>query len=108
MPKKFHNPIREAVGSVLAQPRLNRLARELGVVKRQRKVRVVAFVAAVVLGFSTGAQRTLAGMRRAYEKATGRRSLRLDSTRGSTPSWCSCCDGSWMTRWHNYNSGCRD
>jgi len=71
VPKKFNNPIRDAVGSVLARPRLSRLARELGVVKRQRKVCVVAFVAAVVLGFSTGAQRTLAGMRRAYEKATG-------------------------------------
>jgi len=71
VPKKFHNPIREAVGSVLAEPQVNKLARELGMVKRQRKVRVVAFVAAVVLGFSTGAQRTLAGMRRAYEKATG-------------------------------------
>jgi len=107
VPKKFNNPIRDAVGSVLARPRLNRLARELGVVKRQRKVCVVAFFAAVVLGFSTGAQRTLAGMRRAYEKATGR-SLRLASTPGSTLSWCSSCGGLWMTRWHNCNSRRRD
>lgn len=71
MPKKIRNPIRDAVGSVLARSRVNALARELGVVKRQRKVRIVAFVAAVALGFSTGAQRTLAGMRRAYENATG-------------------------------------
>lgn len=71
MPRKTHNPIRVAVGSVLGGPLVNRLARDLGVLKRQRKVRVTAFVAAVVLGFATGAQRTLAGMRRAYEHATG-------------------------------------
>jgi len=71
VPRKSFNPIREAVGSVLSARRITQLARELGVVKRQRKVRVVAFVAAVVLGFSTGAERTLAGMRRAYEGATG-------------------------------------
>lgn len=71
MPRKSHSPIREAVGSVLCSRRINRLARELGVVKRQRKVRVVAFVAAVVLGFATGAERTLAGMRRAYQHTTG-------------------------------------
>ena len=71
MPKNAHSPIRDAVGSVLGSRLVNRLARELGVVKRQRKVRVTAFVAAVVLGFATGAQRSLAGMRRAYEHATG-------------------------------------
>lgn len=71
MPRKTDTPIREAVGSVLGGALINRLARELGVVKRQRKVRVTAFVAAVVLGFATGAQRSLAGMRRAYEHATG-------------------------------------
>jgi IS4 transposase len=71
MPKKRLNPIRDAVGSILAEERINHLARELGVVKRQRKVRMVAFVGAVVLGFAAGAQRTLAGMRRAYEHTTG-------------------------------------
>lgn len=71
MPRKTHSPIREAVGSVLGAPLVTRLAREVGVLKRQRKVRVTAFVAAVVLGFATGAQRSLAGMRRAYEHATG-------------------------------------
>lgn len=71
MPRKSHSPIREAVGSLLSRQRINRLARELGVVKRQRKVRAVAFVAAIVLGFATGAERTLAGMRRAYQHTTG-------------------------------------
>jgi IS4 transposase len=71
MPSRSDSAIRDAVGSVLAIPRLNQLARELGVVKRQRKVRVLALVGAVVLGFSTGAERTLAGIRRAYERTTG-------------------------------------
>lgn len=71
MPKKISNPIREAIGSVLAVRRVEQLARDLGVVKRQRKLCVTAFVGAVVLGFATGAQRSLAGMRRAYERCTG-------------------------------------
>jgi IS4 transposase len=71
MPKKSDSAIRDAVGSVLAMARLNQLAREMGVIKRQRKVRIAALVGAVVLGFATGAERTLAGMRRAYERSTG-------------------------------------
>ena len=71
MPKKISNPIRDAIGSVLTARRIEPLARDLGVVKRQRKLRITAFVGAVVLGFATGAQRSLAGMRRAYERCTG-------------------------------------
>ena len=71
MPKKSGSAIRDAIGEVLGGARLGRLARELGVVRRQRKVRVQALVGAVVLGFATGAERTLAGMRRAYQRATG-------------------------------------
>lgn len=71
MPKQSDSPIRCAVGSVLSGRRLNQLARELGVVKRQRKVRMIALIGAVVLGFATGAQRTLAGMRRVYEHTAG-------------------------------------
>ena len=71
MPKKSNNPIRDAIESVLAPVRIRVLARELGVVKRQRKVDIAVFVGAVVLGFATGAQRSLAGMRRAYERCTG-------------------------------------
>lgn len=71
MPKKIDNPIRAAIGSVLSPRRLDILARELGVVKRQRKLQVCAFVGALALGFATGAQRSLAGMRRAYERCTG-------------------------------------
>jgi putative transposase len=71
MPRKSDSPIRDAIGSVLAARRIEPLARELGVVKRQRKLCVTVFVGAVVLGFAAGAQRSLAGMRRAYERCTG-------------------------------------
>jgi len=71
MPKKSDSPIREAIGSVLSVPRIEQLARALGVIKRQRKLCVGVFVGAVVLGFATSARRSLAGMRRAYERCTG-------------------------------------
>jgi putative transposase len=71
VPKKTNNPIRDVIESVLAPVRIRALARELGVVKRQRKLDITVFVGAVVFGFATGAQRSLAGMRRAYERCTG-------------------------------------
>jgi putative transposase len=71
VPKKTTTPIQDVIESVLAPDRIRTLARELGVVKRQRKVDIAVFVGAVVLGFATGAQRSLAGMRRAYERCTG-------------------------------------
>jgi len=71
VPKKTNSPIREAIESVLAPDRIRALAGELGVVKRQRKLDIVVFVGVVVLGFATGAQRSLAGMRRVYERCTG-------------------------------------
>jgi len=46
-------------------------AREAGVSQRQRKVNVPAFFWTLVLGFGSGRQRTLAGLRRAYEMAAG-------------------------------------
>lgn len=71
MPKKIDSPIRDAVEGVLAPARIRALASELGVVKRQRKLEITVFVGAIILGFSAGAQRSLAGMRRAYERCTG-------------------------------------
>jgi len=40
-------------------------------VQRRRKVDIVALVYALALGFSVGARRSLAGLRRAHERATG-------------------------------------
>jgi hypothetical protein len=47
------------------------LASKLGVVRRRRKLDVVAFVYSLVLGFGAGDRRTLGGLRRVYLRATG-------------------------------------
>jgi IS4 transposase len=46
-------------------------ARESGAVQRERKIEITAFVWTLVLGFAAGTERTLAGLRRAFEQATG-------------------------------------
>lgn len=50
---------------------LSQLAKQAGVIMRARKVRVQALFWTLVLGFGLGPQRTVAGLRRAYEMATG-------------------------------------
>jgi len=52
---------------------LERLARETEAVRRQRKVKIDALFWTLVLGFGIGRERTIAGLRRAYEKITGQR-----------------------------------
>jgi IS4 transposase len=47
-------------------------ARATGVVRRRRKVDPVAFVWTLILGFGTGKDRTLAGLRRLFVALTGR------------------------------------
>jgi len=46
-------------------------ARELGVVKRIRKIHPSAFFWTLVFGFGTGAHRSLGGLRRAFCQAVG-------------------------------------
>lgn len=65
--------IREELTSLVSTRRLNRLARETGLVQRQRKVKPMALFWTLVLGFALGGERSLAGLRRAYQKATGTR-----------------------------------
>ena len=64
--------IRETLTSLLPKAELERLARESGAMRRRRKVDPSAMFWCVVLGFGTGADRTLAGLRRSYERATGK------------------------------------
>jgi len=45
---------------------LEEYAEELGVVERDRKLQIPAFVWAFVFGFAAGESRTLAGFRRSY------------------------------------------
>ena len=63
--------IRESLTSLISPQLIRRRARRLGVVKRQRKVDVVALVYALVFGFDRGARRSLASFRRAYCGSTG-------------------------------------
>lgn len=64
---------REVLRKLFPSAALDRLARETGAVQRKRKVKIVALFWTLVLGFGIGRERTLAGLRRAYEKTTGQR-----------------------------------
>jgi IS4 transposase len=63
--------LRRLLTSFIPRRRLTDLASQAGVTQRQRKVSVVALFWTLVLGFGAGRTRTLAGLRRAYERATG-------------------------------------
>src|SRR5262245_7500769 len=63
--------IRQALTTVLPPRRIATLAQEFGAVQRQRKVDVVALVAALVFGCMGRQRPTLQGLRRLYERATG-------------------------------------
>lgn len=65
--------IHRALTRLLPGRRIRELARRLAVVRRRRKVDIVSFVYALVLGFADGDRRTLSGLRRAYVRATGTR-----------------------------------
>jgi len=63
--------IREVLTSLLPKRLLQAMADEAAVGQRQRKVKLHPLFWTLVLGFGTGRERTLAGLRRAYERATG-------------------------------------
>lgn len=63
--------IRQELTSLIPTRHLNRLARLSGLVRRRRKIDPMELFWTVVLGFGAGRARTLAGMRRAYQKSTG-------------------------------------
>ena len=71
MPRHRDSQIRRELTSLISPRRIRAVARELGAVRRRRKVDVVALVYSLVLGFATGDRRSLAGLRRAYERVTG-------------------------------------
>ena len=62
--------LRDRLTTLLPNRTLWTLARESGFVVRARKIEPPAFVWALVFGFAFGGERTLAGLRRAYETAT--------------------------------------
>ena len=63
--------VRQTLKSLFSDQRLNVLARATGFVRRQRKVKPVAFFWTLVLGFGIGSARKVSGLRRAYQRSTG-------------------------------------
>ena len=64
-------PISAALARVLPEDRVRKLAAELGVVIRRRKLKILCMVWTLALGFQVGHQRSLVGLRQAYEKRAG-------------------------------------
>ena len=62
--------LRRSLATVLPPKRIRALASELGVVQRRRKIDIVALVCSLALVFAVGGRRSLAGLRRAYERTT--------------------------------------
>lgn len=62
--------IRKILARLLPRRLLQQLADEAGLTKRKRKVQVHALFWTLVLGFGSGRERSIAGLRRAYERAT--------------------------------------
>jgi len=66
-------PVREALRKTFTASMISTLARVSGAFQRLRKIEPVALFWTLVLGFGAGRVRTIAGLRRAYEKETGTR-----------------------------------
>jgi putative transposase len=65
------NPLRQEFNRLIPKKWLQTVALETGAVKRQRKVDIYDFFWTLVLGFGGTKERTLAGLRRTFEKVTG-------------------------------------
>lgn len=63
--------LRDRLVKIFPRRRLTELARETGAVMRRRKVDIVDFFWCLVLGFGVDRTRTLAGLRRTFERTTG-------------------------------------
>lgn len=66
-PKKTQHPLKRSLDKLYPRRWLNATARATGAVKRQRVVNIVTLLLVLALGFNT---RTLAGLHRAYQKAS--------------------------------------
>ncbi len=62
---------RSQLTSLFPDSMIEALARETGALQRERKIGITAFVWTLILGFGGGAERTLSGLRRAFERASG-------------------------------------
>ena len=59
--------VRRTIKSTFPDSWLRKTAREVGFVQRERKIKATTFFWTLVLGFSAGAERSIAAFRRAYE-----------------------------------------
>ena len=73
MARKKSIGIRSNLKGLVSDQQLLRVARETGFVKRLRKIHPGKFLWTLLLGFGTGGQRQIAGMRRAYVRGEHRR-----------------------------------
>lgn len=71
MAEKQTTNIHSILKRFVTRKQVEEKAKGLGIVKRERKVDIWKFYYSVVLGFSTGKSRTLASLRRAFEKSSG-------------------------------------
>lgn len=71
MANSKHVPVRATLHKLFPAEFLTALAKSTGAMVRQRKIGPVELFWTVVLGFGLGRQRSLAGLRRAFEKSTG-------------------------------------
>lgn len=69
---KSITPIEVMLNKMFSPEWLNLTAENVGLTKRHRKIDPVALFWVLVLGFGVGVQRTLASLRRAYEKASAK------------------------------------
>lgn len=65
------NTVRDELTTHIKDFRIRQLAAQYGVVQRERKIDIVAFLWTLILGFATGNERSIAGLRRSYEKTIG-------------------------------------
>lgn len=72
MTKKQPTDLRSVLKRFIARKKVEEKAKELGVVERERDVDIWKLVLSTILGFTVGKKRTLASLRREYEKACGK------------------------------------
>lgn len=71
MARRKSTLLRQALSRMFPKAELERQARSTGMVQRRRQVDPVALFWVLVLGVSSGRQRSLADLRRSYEKTAG-------------------------------------
>jgi IS4 transposase len=72
MAQKQFIEIRNFLNRIVPKSRLEELGRETGAFRRNRKISAPAFFWSLVMGYAVGNHRTIAGIRRSFEKSIGK------------------------------------